>query len=167
VPDTSPPLARFETAARSAGWTSLFPALQDLCQATIGHRLFSCSSFCMDGPQSGVAARVHTSDAVHYPQSGLKEIQRNRWTEQVVARHQVFVANDVAGFADVFPDHDLIASLGLGSVVNLPVILRGAFIGTVNMLHEPGYYTAERLRALPSLGVPALLAFSVAAETQA
>ena len=65
---------------------------------------------------------------------------------------------------DVFPDHALIASLGLGSVVNLRVILRGEFIGTVNMLHTAGHYTDARLRAMEDLVVPSLLAFEASPE---
>lgn len=162
--DESPLFKRFGDAAQASGWSTLFPALEDLYQDAIGHRLFSCSIFRMSGLQSGVAARIYSNDLVHYPLSGLKEIVPNRWTEQVIARREIFVANSVAGFSDVFPDHALIASLGLGSVVNVPIVLRGDFVGTVNLLHEAGYYTPERLAPLDSLTLPALLAFGLVDE---
>lgn len=161
------PYERFANAVRNDGWTSLFPALEELCQAYVGHRLFSCSIFRMNGPESGVAARIYTNDPVNYPLSGLKEIVPNRWTRQVISERKIFVANTVEGFSDVFPDHEIIASLGLGSVVNLPIILRGSFIGTVNMLHEAGHYTQERLARLDQLALPALLTFEVSPEAAA
>lgn len=154
-------LDRFRSAVGTGGWTSLFPALDDLCQATVGHRLFSCSVFRMTGPQDGVAARVYSSDAASYPVSGLKDIVPNRWTERVIGRGEVFVANSVHGFADVFPDHERIAALGLGSVVNLPLVLRGDFIGTVNLLHRAGHFTEARLAGLGQLILPALLTFQL------
>lgn len=165
MPDDIAPLERFGDIVSTSGWTSLFPALEELCQTCVGHKLFSCSAFRMDGPESGVAARIYSNDTVNYPVSGLKDIVPNRWTEQVIVRRKTFVENSVAGFSDVFPDHQLIASLGLGSVVNLPVILRGDFIGTVNMLHDAGYYTKARLENLGRLLLPTLLTFKVSPET--
>lgn len=162
--DQTSPLQRFDAVVRTDKWTSLFPALDELCQTSIGHRLFSCSVFRMSGPESGLASRVYTSDPQSYPLSSLKTIVPNRWTEQVIVRRETFVANTVGGFSDVFPDHAFIASLGLGSVINLPVVFRGNFIGTVNMLHEAGYYTAERIERAKQLAIPALLAFEVSPE---
>lgn len=118
----------------------------------------------MEGPGQGVAARVFSSDTINYPISGLKDIVPNRWSDIVINRQDIFVANSVSGFSDVFPDHQLIASLGLGSVVNLPVILRGKFVGTVNILHEAGYYTEQRIQGLGRLRLPSALAFVLSNE---
>ena len=40
----------------------------------------------------------------------------------------------------MFFDHALIASLGWGSVLNLPVVWDGRTLGTINLLHEEGWY---------------------------
>lgn len=165
--DEIPPLKRFSDVVRNDQWTSLFPELEQLCQEIVGHRLFSCSIFKMTSAEGGVAARIYTNDPQNYPVSGLKEIVPNRWTDIVIARREVFVANTVEGFSDVFPDHDFIASLGLGSVVNIPVLLKGDFIGTVNMLHEAGFYTGPRLAPLERLNLPSLLAFELSPEAGA
>lgn len=161
MPDLSAPVRKFGETAATEDWTSLFPALDRLSQDLVGHRLFSCSAFRMRSDEDGVAARIYSSDEANYPTSGLKEIVPNRWTDHVIRGRRVFVANSVAGFEDVFPDHAFIASLGLGSVINLPVILKGAFIGTVNLLHETGYYTDKRLARLDHVTLPALLAFAL------
>ncbi len=165
--DDLAPLQSFEETVRTTRWTSLFPALEELCRASIGHKLFSCSIFRMDRAESGVAARIYTNDPKNYPLSGLKEIIPNRWTDRVISQRKIFVANSVDGFSDVFPDHDLIASLGLGSVVNLPLFLRGSFIGTVNMLDSAGYYSAARLAHIDRLLLPALLTFEMSPEAKA
>lgn len=162
--DATQALDRFDAAVRAPGWTSLFPALEELFRTTLGHRLFSCSAFRMEGTGKGVAARVFSSDTINYPISGLKDIVPNRWSDIVINRQDTFVANSVAGFSDVFPDHQLIASLGLGSVVNLPVVLQGEFVGTVNILHETGYYTEQRLQGLGRLRLPSALAFVLSNE---
>ena len=151
------PHRRFAGALAASG-TRPFAALDTLCQDVVGHRLLSCSRFDLQGGE-GTAARIYSSDEASYPTSGLKEIVPNRWTETVLDRHETFVANSVDGFADVFPDHAFIASLGLGSVVNVPVVLHGTFLGTVNILHEAGYFDAARLDRLGQIGPAALLAF--------
>lgn len=160
MPDT--PLVRFTETVRVSDWDSLFPALDALCAEMVGHMLFSCSAFNLRADGGGSAARVYTSDEANYPTSGLKEIAPNRWTACVIDKHETFVANTITEIAEVFPDHALIASMGLGSVVNLPVLRKGAFLGTVNMLHETGYYTGDRLAALDALVLPALLSFEAA-----
>lgn len=160
MPDPEPdPMSDYARTLRTAAGDGAFAALDRLCQAIIGHRLFSCSRFEMDGQGGGTAARIYTSDEANYPTSGLKEVVPNRWTRIVIDRHDTFVANTVEGFSDVFPDHVLIASLGLGSVVNLPVVLSGSLLGTVNILHEAGHFTPDRMAALGQLEVAAQLAF--------
>jgi GAF domain-containing protein len=161
----SPALTRFAQTVQAPGWTSLFPALALLCAEVAGHRLFTCSVFRLSGPETGLSARVYSSDQASYPVSGLKPVTPNRWTGIVIGEGRPFVANTVAGFVDVFPDHAFIAALGLGSVVNLPLIRGGQFLGTVNLLHQAGYFTPARLAALGQVTLPALLAFALSAET--
>ena len=102
---------------------------------------------------------MYTNDSHNYPVSGLKDIEANRWTQIVLDRHENFIANSVEEFSDVFADHAKIASLDLGSVVNIPIRLRKSFIGTVNLLHHTGYYSSDRQALLDSIKLPAKLAF--------
>lgn len=135
----------------------VFRALETFCQSQVGVKLFSCSIFDLKTRQ---AKRAYTNDDVNYPLSGLKDIQQSRWTDAVLDRGEIFVANDVDGFKDVFEDHEKIADLGLASAINVPIILAQRFMGTVNLLHEEGYYTPERCSNLLSIKLPAMIAFS-------
>ena len=108
--DATIALKRFDKTLKGAGWTSRFPALEELFRSWVGHLLFSCSAFRLNGPEQGVAARIYSSGAVNYPVSGLKDVVPNLWSVIVIRRRETFVANTVTGFADVFPDHDRIAS---------------------------------------------------------
>lgn len=131
-----------------------FAALHRLTLDTVGARLFS---FTTVEDHGRLARRSYTSHPVEYPVSGIKLVEPNRWTEIVLDGRQTFVANRLAEIATVFPDHELIGSLGLGSVVNMPVILHGDICATLNLLDVEGYYTPDRVAfitrhlALPSM----------------
>ncbi|MFP7572009.1 GAF domain-containing protein [Marivita sp. S2033] len=149
------PLARFNadlSAATTADGAQA--ALHRLADTLIGARLFTVMTVDMT---TELASRSYTSDPDSYPTSGTKPITRNSWFNQVHDRHEMFVANTLADIADVFPDHELIGSLGCGAVINLPVIHKGELIATVNMLDAEDTYTPERQEiAKEQLTLPAL-----------
>jgi GAF domain-containing protein len=147
----------FWTLARTAPAHDLFAALVGLIDSDVGAIISTASVF---DEATGMARRVFTNVPDAYPLSGLKPVVPNRWTEIVLDGRQTFVANRIEDIAEVFPDHALIASLGCGSVVNMPVLLAGRVLGTVNVLHEAGYYTAPRVAALQALTPQATAAFA-------
>lgn len=151
---TNQALAEFDraiAAARCAG--AAWKALEDLSRAVVGHRLFTVMTVDM---AAGLARRAYSDHPVQYPVSGTKPITRDSWFEIVHGQRQSFVANTLAGIATVFPDHELIGSLGCGAVLNLPVVLEGELVATINMLDAEQHYTparvsgAERLLAIPA-----------------
>ncbi|MBS3849018.1 GAF domain-containing protein [Devosia sp. BSSL-BM10] len=161
--DFSAAIATFDAAISEAkGAEAAFKALQTLTEATVGTKLFTFMTVDMTAE---LARRAYTSDPTNYPGSGTKPIRYDSWFDIVHKQRQYFVANTIADIAKVFPDYELIDSLGCQSVVNMPVVIGGELIGTVNMLHEDGYYTPERVQLIRDvLAVPAKLAALVAAR---
>ena len=41
---------------------------------------------------------------------------------------------------EAFADHELIFSLGIGSIMNVPILLRGRCLGIANLSHHAGRY---------------------------
>ena len=154
-------LTEFDAAiAQAKGADAAFGALQRLAERTVGVKLFTFMTVDM---AAEVARRAYTSDAANYPTSGTKPIRYDSWFDIVHKERKYFVANTIADIAKVFPDYELINSLGCQSVVNMPVVIGGELIGTVNMLHEDGYFTPERVEIIREvLAVPAKLAAVVA-----
>ena len=138
---------------------TVFRALEELAEATIGVRLFTLMTF---DAEARVARRIYSNMPDAYPVSGIKPIEDNDWTRTVLDRAEVFVANDAEGLARVFFDHDLIVSLGCESVLNLPVLAGGAVLGTLNCLEGPGHYTPERVATSSVLRLPGAAAFLLA-----
>lgn len=139
-----------------------FKALEKLVNDTIGVKLFTITE--RDNERE-VSWRFYSNMPQAYPVSGEKPFRDDRWAEQVVGRGECFVANSVEEFSDVFPDYELIRSLGCGSVLNLPIFVAGELKGTLNCLHDAGHYTAERIAAAESLKFPGTIAFLMAAHT--
>jgi hypothetical protein len=154
-------LAQFDRAiAEDAGPDAPYAALQRFSEALVGVRLFTVMSTDLE---AGLARRAFTSDPVAYPASGVKPIRPDAWFALISEQRQPFVANSIEDIAAVFPDHELIASLGCGSVVNLPVFVGNSLMGTINILHEEGYYTPERVsRFVAHANLPAKLAMLAA-----
>lgn len=134
-----------------------FEALGRLAQDVSGARLVTLMTFDAATREAG---RVWTSDALHYPVAGTKAAEDTIWTRTVLDRHETFVANTIDGIRKVFPDHDLIASLGCASCMNLPFVAMGRVLGTANILDAEGYFTPDRIAAIDAtLRLPGLAAF--------
>lgn len=150
--------ARF-VAAISVAKTSeaAWKALDELASSVVGHKLFTVS--VTDIP-AALVRRVYSNQPAAYPTSGTKPLRGNTgdWFEQVFTRRQIFSANTIEHIAKVFPDHEMIASLGLGSVINLPIVLGDDLAATVNLLDVGGHYTPSRVaEAEAALAIPARL----------
>ncbi|MEC4724985.1 hypothetical protein HWQ46_05385 [Shewanella sp. D64] len=90
--------------------------------------------------QGQLAKRIYSSAPAQYPIGGYKQIEDNSWSAQVLGDGEPFIGNTEKALAEVFFDHQLIASMGLGAVINWPVIVEGKVIGTVNVLSSENAY---------------------------
>lgn len=78
--------------------------------------------------------RLYSSDPVAYPPGGGKDKAGTAWGRHVLHEHKVFVGQGAAQIQAFFNDYQAIASLGLHSVINVPVVLQGRCLGTFNVL---------------------------------
>ncbi|MHA1553133.1 MAG: GAF domain-containing protein [Alphaproteobacteria bacterium] len=133
-----------------------FAALGALADSLVGAKLFTLMTFA---PELGEARRIFSNMPGAYPVSGTKPVEDNLWSRHVLERHQVFVGNDIAAIAEVFPDFELIQSLGCESVINVPAVVGGRVLGTINCLDAAGHYTQDRIDAAEALKLPGAICF--------
>ncbi len=154
----------FMASVRRPGVTALelIGGVGKMVQETIGTRLLTASVFDMGKRQS---KRVYSENLEAYPLAGLKPIEDNKWTEIVLNQHRVFHTLRIEEIAEVFFDWRLIQSLGNESNANIPIVVDGKVIGTLNLLHEAGYYTAERIAPAVDLLPYATIAFQHLAKS--
>ena len=132
-------------------------ALEKVSGETIGHRLFTVMRF--DASRSEVE-RIHTNLPAAYPVGGRKQKKETAWADQVLGDMKVFRGTGTADIQSAFDDHETILGLGLGSVLNLPIVFGGRCLGTMNLLHQTGWYRPDDERVGLLLGaflIPALL----------
>lgn len=133
-------------------------ALHRLAQETVGVKLFTMTA---DNPKGGYVRRVYSSDEAAYPVLGTKPIVFDDTYRKMTEERFVYVANSVEAMKADFPDLDLILKLGCGSAINMPIVAGGEMLGSVNLLHEEGWYTPERVEAAKQLTAPAIACFLI------
>jgi hypothetical protein len=152
----------FQTVANASARTGtpgdFFPVLESAMNAALGHKLFTVLLYHAD---AGETERFHTSDPGSYPVGGRKSPKPSVWTNRLFVEGEPYIGHDAGDIRTVFADHELILSLGCESVLNLPVVFAGRTLGTVNLLHEAGWYGERDVpvgQVFAALAVPALQA---------
>lgn len=133
----------------------VFQALEEATKRLVGHELFTL--LYVDGQE---VARIHSNRPEEYPVFGRKPMGPTPWGEHVMIGKKSYLGRDKAAIRWAFFDHALIESMGLGSVINVPVLYDGEVIGTINLLAPEGFYREEHVAPVEQLApllVPAFL----------
>lgn len=134
---------------------TIFKALDDEAKARVGHKLFTL--LYVDG---GEVARVYSNQPAAYPVFGRKPMGPTPWGQVVLKERKPYLGRDMEAIRWAFFDHELIASLGCGSVINIPIVHDGETIGTMNLLDAEHHYTDDdvpQVAVLAPLLIPAFL----------
>jgi hypothetical protein len=146
-----------DVSATAADPMALFVEVDRLVGAVIGHKLFTMMRV---HEATAEVERIYSSNTVAYPVGGRKQKRGTPWSRVVLDRGEVFVARNPDEVREAFADHELIASLGVGAIMNVPLAWRGRRLGTMNISHEAGWFTdadAHAGRLIAAFVVPSLL----------
>ncbi|MBO0757106.1 MAG: GAF domain-containing protein [Bradyrhizobiaceae bacterium] len=141
-------------ADRSVVWR----AVDELVQRVIGHKLFTVMRQIH---ATSKVERLYSSNEKAYPVGGRKQKQGTPWGAMVLDRGEVFIAADAAAVREAFADHELITSLGISSIMNVPIRFGGRVLGTMNVSHKAGHFhdaLVPPAKVIAGLLVPLLLA---------
>lgn len=109
--------------------------------------------------EKNLTQRIYTSNPDAYPVGGTKPMTSSPWGDRVVKQGEVYIGCDREDIKNAFFDYELIWSLGCESVINVPIRWRGQTVGTLNLLHQAGYYGdthVEPVRLMAQLLLPAV-----------
>ncbi|MGM0560557.1 MAG: GAF domain-containing protein [Pseudomonadota bacterium] len=123
----------------------LFETADRVLQERFGHKLFTLLAF---HPDSGEVERLYSSRPDAFPLQGRKMMGPTEWGARVLHKGESYLGRTVEDIRWAFPDHELIASLGLGCILNRPVAWNGDVLGVLSLLQEgEGRYSEEDLEA--------------------
>src|SRR5579862_8249941 len=146
-----------QTTAGAAEPDAIFRAVERLAAQVIGFRLFTVMRLHTETQE---VERLYSSLPDAYPVSGRKPKQGTPWGARVLDGGEIFIANSPDEVRAAFTDHELIFSLGIGAIMNVPVRFHGRSLGTMNICSDAGWFADSDHatgRLLASLLVPPLL----------
>ena len=157
-PDATPHLAAVAAAHGSADQPGAsFRAVDTALAATTGHILFT---ILVHHPGLKQSERFYSNMPEAYPIGGRKPVTTTPWMQKVMFDGIPYIGYTKSDINEAFYDHDLIVSLGCESVVNRPVRWQGQTLGTLNLLHQAGWYTEAdiaNVRLFAELALPGIL----------
>lgn len=96
-----------------------------------GHRLLTVLVYF---ETLGESQRAYSSKPFEYPIGGRKTLGQAPRMRQVLSTATPFIGRTQKDIIDNYADHDLLLSMGCGSIVNMPVRWGKRVLGTVNLL---------------------------------
>jgi hypothetical protein len=140
-------LAEAHAAAREP--SDVFTALAAILRERIGYGLLTMLRLEADGEH---VTRIFTTNERHYPLAGAEALGSTAWGDHVLLQGRPFLGVDRAAVRWAFPgDHELIESLGLGSTMNVPIMMLGRTLGSMNILDGEYRYNEGHLAAVCSV----------------
>jgi hypothetical protein len=136
---------------------ALLAALGHAVQEAIGYRLLTV---LVHDAAARKMRRIYSTRPDINPVGGSKPVTDSDWMKQVLVRGEPYIGHTAADLKTVFFDHEILASIGCGSVLNMPVVWSGTVLGSLNMLHGEGWYTEAHLpmaRLFAQLAAPGLM----------
>ncbi len=144
IPDPWPAMQEAAAALGAPGQPqALYAALDRVLGKLLGAKLFTI----MVRYDSGESERLYSNQPGPYPVGGRKQMKDTPWFRDVILARKHYLGRTAADVRWAFFDHELIAKLGCGSVVNLLAIHDGTVVGAINMLHEEGWYDERHIAA--------------------
>jgi hypothetical protein len=155
-------LSHIEAVARAGTGegqpNELLAELDRALAQSVGHKLFTVLVL---NEEVGRNQRYYSNQPQAYPVGGSKPIDReSALYKDVILGGKPRICYDYGDIKRAFFDHELIRSLGCESAVNFPVRWNGKTIGTLNLLHQAGWYNETNVAAIgpfAALSLPALL----------
>ncbi len=138
-------------AARVAAATEpveVYRAIEQVLAKALG---FGLLTMLVVTPDAKEVERVYSSNCQAYPLAGRKRMGPTPWGDLVMRQRQPFLGRDAEAIRWAFPDHALIAGLGLGSAINAPVVSLGRLLGTINLLDAAGQYDEQAVKTLQAV----------------
>jgi GAF domain-containing protein len=141
-------IAAIATQTAHADPAAAYRAIDALAQRLFGHRLFTVTRSLHETKE---VERVYSSNLTAYPIGGRKQKQDTDWGTTVLDKGEVMICHNEADIRRTFSDHELILSLGITCLINVPVLFAGRSVATMNISHATDRFGPADIPALKLL----------------
>jgi GAF domain-containing protein len=143
-----------EQARQCATAAQLCVLLDDAGWSLLGHCLFSVNA-CELSPLR--VRRLYSSNPQAYPVGGFKDKQGTEWGQIVLLDQHTLICQGRDELERYFSDAALMMSLGVQSIINVPVLSDGRCVGILNFAcsgSQVSEQQAESARSLAAVARP-------------
>ena len=138
---------------------AVLKVIHEIAVARIGVLVFSASRCFVDSLE---LKRLYSSHPDTYPIGARKNKRETSWAREVMIKRQVFVGEGPLEMAAAFDDQERMASLGLRSIINVPVTLPAGGLGVLNFGRSVERVMPADVTTARFLGVAASAGFGLA-----
>ncbi len=139
---------------------AVFRAIHRIADARMDVNVFSASVCFVETME---LERVYSSRPDVYGIGLRKSKRETRWARQVLVERQVFVGEGPLEMAAAFDDQERMASVGIRSIVNVPVVVGDRCLGVLNFGRKVERVLSAHVVLARFLGVAASGAFQTLA----
>jgi len=146
-----------QRTADGADVREIYREVERIAAETVGWRLFTVLRYL---EAEGAVERLYSSDEKAYPVGGRKPLEKITVSHGAMEKGEVFLAATREEVRAAFFDHELIFSLGISAILNVPIRYASRRLGTLNLCGEEGMYGPAEIasaKMLAGLMVPALI----------
>ena len=149
--------ALIQCSADAADARDVYREVERIAAQTVGFRLFTILRYL---EAERAVERLYSSDEKAYPVGGRKPLDKIAVSHGAMERGEIFLAATREEVRAAFFDHELIFSLGISAILNVPIRYASRRLGTLNLCGEEGMYGPAEIasaRMLGALLVPPLV----------
>ncbi len=164
-PDAETALLAMARALAAPGQpTPTYAAVDRAMNELIGHKLFTLMTY---DARAGTVERVYSNQPAAYPVGGKKPYGASTLFDRLLKQGEPAIVRTDEEMRRAFVDHALIASLGAGGSLHLPVVHDGRALGVMNLLHEAGWYDTPHIALAQPFAALLIAPFLVALGSHA
>ena len=153
-------VARVMAATAGADRQAAWAAIDALTVRLYDRRLFTALNHL---PATAEVERLYSSNTDAYPVGGRKQKKDTHWGKATIDQGQLYICHTAADIERTFFDHALILSLGVGGMVNVPVMLGGRCVASLSISAATDRFSeadAPQLALIAGLTLPLILSAS-------
>jgi hypothetical protein len=157
-PITAADIAEVAELVAKAEPAAAYHAIDALVQKVWGHRLLTVLAYRAETVE---VERLYSSNETVYPVGGRKPKKGTAWGAHVLDKGEFHISHNADDIKETFFDHELIASLGISGMINIPLLVSGRCVGTLNISNVAGFFSEADFPAARIFGlltVPLVLA---------